>query len=318
MSKPTRMSFGPGSFVKERPAINAKMQDLKSLTKKTLRLLEQANHGPEIFLYGRSIVRVERDNSGFPVLQVTGEGRMRQTLAEFLEWYQLDKDEERSPARPPHDLAKNILATPHDQIPFPILKRVTYRPVFTRDGSLIRTPGYDSGTGILYSPPRGFRLPPVSDRPTPEELGCAKQLILEELLGDFPLTDKAAIAHTVSAMWLPFVRELVKIKGPTPLYLIEKPTPGTGATLLAQMICKVGCGREPEAMTAPRDDAEWSRTLLAKLQEGPEFLLIDNVTRILDSAALASAITTTHMTGRLVGTSVPPQLEMENSVPPLS
>ena len=32
-------------------------------------------------------------------------------------------------------------------------------------------------------------------------------------------------------MLLPFVREL--IDGPTPLHLIEKPTPGTGGTLLA-------------------------------------------------------------------------------------
>ena len=272
--RPTK--FGSGDFVKDRPAINAGMRDLHLQAGKALRLLEQTNHPPELFCQGSSIVRMVGDDSGFPVLQVLDESRMRQTLAERLAWNKRDQHG-KHPARPPWDLPKNILAIPHNQLPFPIVKRVTRRPVFT-DGGLIRTPGYDSETGIYYRPSKRFRLPPVSDRPSPKELGRAKRLIQIELLDDFPFTGDPDRAHAICALLQPLVRDL--IEGPTPSFLIEKPTPGTGATLLVLVTCYLACGREPAAMAAPSDEAEWRRTLFAKLLQTPEVVLIDNVSSL--------------------------------------
>ena len=150
-------------------------------------------------------------------------------------------------------------------------------------------------------PPKGFALRRIPDRPNKEELSRARELILTELLGDFPFTGDSSLGHAVSALLLPSVRTM--INGPTPLYLIEKPTPGTGATLLAQSLCRVECGREPAALTMPTNEAECARTILAKLLEAPEFVLLDNVTSTLQSAALASAITTSPISGRVIRTS---------------
>ena len=297
----TTVRFGPGDFGEDRPAINAKKQDLHLQAVEALRLLEQTNHPPEIFRHASSIVRMARDRSGLPVLQVLDEGRMRQILAERLTWYQLDKNEERSPARPPWDLPKNILAFPRDQLPFPTLERVTLRPVFTRDGRLIRTRGYDSETGILCSPlfPKEIRRRPVPDQPNRGQLRWAKDSI-GEMFCDFPFTDDSDWAHLVCALLLPIVRDL--IKGLTFLHLIEKPSPGTGATLLARVVCYLACGRETAAMTAPQGEAEWRRTLFAKLLQVPEVVLLDNVSS-LNSATLSSAITIDYFEDRIVGTS---------------
>ncbi len=293
----TRMKFAPGCYVPERPPINTGTRDLNLVSKKAQRLLEQTNHPREIFRHGNSIVRIERDDSGFSV-QVLDEGRMRQTLAERLAWYERDKHG-KHPARPPGDLSKDIIATPPNQWPFPILKRVTRRPVFTRDGGLIRTPGYNSETGIYYRPRKGFRLPTVPDRPSPEQLGRAKQLIQIELLGDFPFTGNDR-AHAICVSLLPLVRDL--IEGPTPLHTLEKPTPGTGASYLVQLLCYLACGSVPAAMTPPKDESEWRRTLFGKLLQAPEVIFLDNVS-LLDSATLSSAITCDYFEDRIVGKS---------------
>ena len=45
----------------------------------------------------------------------------------------------------------------------------------------------------------------------------------------------------LAALLLPFVRRMVH--GPTPLHLIESPSPGTGKSLLAKVISKIALAR---------------------------------------------------------------------------
>ena len=285
---------------RSRPPIDAKEQDLHLLTEEALQLLEETNHPPELFRYGNTIVRIERDDCNLPVAEGLDADKVRNELAARLSWFQRNQKGDVGPARPPWDLARNILAAPPEQLPFPALNRITERPVFTPEGRRVRR-GYDPDTGILYVPPKRFTLRRIPDRPNKNELSRARKLILTELLGDFPFTGDSSLAHTVSALLLPSVRAM--INGPTPLYLIEKPTPGTGGTLLAQLLCKVACGQWPAALTMPTNEAECSRTILAELLEAPEFVLLDNITTTLKSAALASAITTSPISGRVIRTS---------------
>ena len=294
------MSMRAADDERSRPPIDAKEQDLHELTVEALRLLEETNHPPELFRYGNTIVRIERHDCDMPAAEVLDADKVRNEVATRLRCYQRNRKGDVGSARPPWDLARNILAAPPEQLPFPSLNRITERPVFTPEGRRVPR-GYDFDTGILYAPRKGFRMRRVSDRPSEIELGEARRLISTELSGDFPFIGDSSLAHTVSALLLPSVRAM--INGPTPLYLIEKPTPGTGATLLAQSLCRVGCGREPAALTMPTNEAECARTILAKLLEAPEFVLIDNVTSTLQSAALASAITTSPISGRVIRTS---------------
>ncbi len=126
-------------------------------------------------------------------------------------------------------------------------------------------------------------------------------MITEELLGDFPFVGNGEIAHGVAALLLPFARDL--IDGPTPLHLFEKPSPGTGATLLVDMLALPATGQPIPTMTEGRDEDEWRKRMTAKLIGSPSSLLIDNLRRRLDCAALASGITATTWEDRILGAS---------------
>jgi hypothetical protein len=154
---------------------------------------------------------------------------------------------------------------------------------------------------VLFAPPASLEVPEVPCDPTTEDLARARSLLVEELLGDFPFTGQAELAQAVAMLIEPVVRDL--IEGPTPLYLIEKPTPGTGASLLAELVARIVTGRPGAAMTEGRDEDEWRKRITSKLLTGAQVILIDNVRRRLDSAAIASAITAAVWEDRMLGQS---------------
>jgi hypothetical protein len=86
--------------------------------------------------------------------------------------------------------------------------------------------------------------------------------------------------------------------------LIEKPSPGTGATLLVDMLSAPFTGRPIPTMTEGRDEDEWRKRITAKLSGGSPFVLIDNLRRRLDSAAVSAGITSTTWEDRILGVSV--------------
>jgi hypothetical protein len=129
----------------------------------------------------------------------------------------------------------------------------------------------------------------VPDKPVAAEIGEARRLLMEELMGDFPFTTVADCAHAVAAFLTPIVRPA--IRGPTPLFLIEAPLPGTGKGLLHVVIGLVVLGGEPAVMTEARDEDEWRKRITAKLKLAPTLVVIDNVRRRLESASLSAALT---------------------------
>ena len=131
-------------------------------------------------------------------------------------------------------------------------------------------------------------MPSVPERPTPDQVAEARALLLDDLLGEFPFTSTAERAHAVALLLLGFVRAMVD--GPTPLHLIEKPSPGTGATLMVDAISTILTGTGTLVMTESRDDEEWRKRITAKLRQIPSIVLIDNLRGKLDSSALAAAL----------------------------
>src|SRR5262249_44458156 len=148
-------------------------------------------------------------------------------------------------------------------------------------------------------PANGLQIPAVSQQPSFTEVSRGVTLITEELLGDFPFVGDSERAHALALFLLPFVREL--IDGPTPLHLIEKPTPGTGAGLLADMLTYPFLGRTVSVMAEGRDDDEWRKRITAKLRTGESTILIDNIRSQLDSSALSAALTGISWDDRLLG-----------------
>lgn len=282
-----------------RPAIDAKDEDLRRVSAQAWRALERANDPPQLFRFGGLPVRVATGDDGAPATQPLTEDRLRHELARDAQWFKTTERDGVKPALPPMAVVRDMLAAPH--YPFPQLVGIAEVPTFAPDGSLPQRPGYHAASRIYYAPPPGFALPPVPADPTEAQIAAARQLLLDELLGDFPFAGDAERAHAVALLLLPFLRPL--IDGPTPLHLIEKPTAGTGASLLAEVVARLATGRAAGAMTEGRDEDEWRKRITARLRGAPTVVLIDNLRRRLDSSVVSSVLTATYLEDRLLGTS---------------
>jgi putative DNA primase/helicase len=273
--------------------------DLETLTQTIWRALKWGNDPVTLFRHAGVPARVERDDTGALGIQILEFQRMRCEAARRIQFYKIVKDgdiEDEIPDRPPGDAIGNLLATPDPDLP--VLTRIVAVPIFAPDGSLVTAPGYHKGARV-YLDVGDLEIPPVPERPTVEDVDGARDLLLDDLLGDFPFLGDADLAHVLALLLLPFTREM--IQGPTPLHLIEKPSPGTGAGLLVDVLSIVATGRPAAVLTEGDDEDEWRKRLTSALMSSPAILMLDNLRRRLDSAALSSALTASTWTDRLLG-----------------
>lgn len=281
------------------PRLRADEGDLSRAGNKAWSLLLAANRKPWLFRTGAQISWVVPDDRGELIAAPVTDERLRYMLARLAIWQKINRNNELVPAPPPTGLVKSILATPDPALP--VLAGIVNTPVFGSDGTLLTEPGYHAEARLLYHPAPGFTLPAIPARPSGEEIAQARALLLDDLLGDFPFVAEAERAHALSLLLLGFVRAM--IDGPTPLHVIEKPTPGTGATLMVDAIATVLTGTGASVMTEGRDEEEWRKRLTAKLRQIPSLAAIDNLRHPLDSSALAAALTAPHWEDRILGAS---------------
>jgi hypothetical protein len=286
------------------PSIQGNKRQLRHVTDDALAALLARNNPPSVFQRGGLLTRLRvRIETGGPYLEPLTDHALRGVLSRVANWLKLritQRTEILEDDAPPMAVVKDLAALPGwDGIP-PI-EAIIEAPVFTRQGVLIQVPGFYPEARLWYHPAAGLEVPPIAQVPTPSEIAHARQLLLEELLGDFPFQDDASKAHALAALLLPFVRQL--IDGPTPLHLLDAPVEGTGKTLLAMVIAIVATGREAEAIAEAASAEEWRKRITALLAEAPTFILLDNLNRVLDAGALASALTTRVWRDRLLGIS---------------
>jgi hypothetical protein len=285
---------------KDLPEIDAKIGDLATQAGLAWNALTAKNQPPRLFTYARVPSLVEADLHGAPLIQVLDSDLMRYIVARCAKWFQnkrIEGQNVRVDARPPLDTIRDMLATPHP--PLPVLDRVVEAPFFTASGKLIATPGYDPESRVLYHPRIDFSQYPSSPVPSHDHLELARELLLNELLGDFPFVSQADKAAAVGLLVFLFVREL--IVGPTPLHLIDKPCPGTGAGLLIEVLLLPATGRPLNLTTEGRDEDEMRKRITAMLVKGSPYIVFDNLRGKLDSAALSAAITASQWEDRLLG-----------------
>jgi len=282
------------------PEIDAKDLDLPTITQKAWDAVLRANNPPFLFRFAGLPSRIEMDDDGNLTIRALTQDRLRHVLARVVNYFAVryvKKIPQKYPALPPIHVVKDMLAQADP--PLPVLTRVVEAPIFACDATLIAEPGYHPGSRSYYHASDGLSIPPVPERPSETDMARARELILEDLLGDFPFVNDAEKSNATGLLILPFAREL--IRGATPLHLIEKPTPGTGAGLLADVIMLPAMGRPIPAMTAGRDEDEWRKRITAKLLTGPTVFMIDNLRRRLEASSLSAAITGLTWEDRVLG-----------------
>ena len=130
--------------------IDAGIQDLAHTTRLAWKALIEQNQPPDLFRTGGSLSRVEPDEDGAPLLRTLTLYRLRHELARQARFHKTDRQGHITPAMPPLDVIRDMLATPDP--PLPVLTRMVKVPVFTRDGALQTEPGYSEGSRIYYAP----------------------------------------------------------------------------------------------------------------------------------------------------------------------
>ena len=276
------------------PELDAQDYDLARIANLTLKILIATNEPPFIFRHAECISRIQESDDGSLMIRPLDEDSVRHILARAIRWYR-KKWKKIIAALPPKHVAKDILAMPEP--PFPLLTRVVRTPIFASDGTLRTKAGYHPSTKTYYDPGPDFDIR-VPQKPTPEDVAFARERVID-LFCDFPFVSEAERTHVIALLLQPFAREL--IDGPTPLYLIEKPSPGTGAGLLADVVTTLFLGGPAAVMSEARDEDEWRKRITAKLVDSNTVILIDNIRRRFESSALAAALTCECWEDRVLG-----------------
>lgn len=293
----SRMANDPRLFHR----IDTNESDLKVLTTNAWNAIDAFNHKtPYLFANGITAVRLVGGKHDRPtVAQDLTVDTMTRESAGTAYWMKLmDKGRIMVPQYPPERVMRNMLADPDP--PLPQLRRITSAPVFGPKGELSTTPGYNPTTQHYFDD-RGLVIPDVSESPTENDVEAALAFLLDEFLGDFPFTSRSEIAHALSLILNPFVRDM--IDGPTPLYLIEAPTAGTGKGLLASVSLLPALGVPPMLMTQSDNEEETRKRITGTLVGLPEAVLIDNIAEGLNSPNLAAVLTTREWSDRVLGRS---------------
>nr|WP_221382782.1 bifunctional DNA primase/polymerase [Actinoplanes polyasparticus] len=201
------------------------------------------------------------------------------------------------PAMFPAASAKRVSAVLDELPQLRRLRGVIHTPAFRPDGSLIRTPGYDPVTRLLYLPDPKLTIPAVPEHPTPEQIQAAVARI-DLLLSGFPFTSASSRANYIGALITPLLRAIVP--PPYKLIAIGAHQRGSGKTKLAN-VARIVHGGVFRA-EFPDDEAELGKQITAILEmtTGP-VVVIDNVSGVLRSSKFAGLLTNDSWGDRLLG-----------------
>jgi hypothetical protein len=253
------------------------------------------NQPRRIFSFNGAIARINEENAEVEILDIN---TAKYVFARLVNWMQEGKNEWGTHVDPAQNVINDALST--HKPPLPELTQVVSIPVVTSKGRLITEPGYDAESGIYYAAEPGC-LPQINPAATKEDALEALKWINDEILVDFPFADDASKAAAISVAILPFVRHL--INGQTPLYLLEKPAAGTGATTLGLALCYPFTGKEIPVTTWTTNEDERRKQITAHLASGGGPIFYDNMSGYINSDVLASALTIKNWSDRILATS---------------
>jgi hypothetical protein len=120
------------------------------------------------------------------------------------------------------------------------LEAVLDHPVLKPDGTILQQPGYDGETGLLLVPEG--TLPDVPENPSKDEAIAARDLLLGEVVADFPFQRKEHCAAWLASLLTPLARFAFNDK--SPLFLVDSNVRGSGKGLLLHATSMIVTGAE--------------------------------------------------------------------------
>jgi hypothetical protein len=308
-------------------------------------LVEKNNKDPKYFLMPDGQVHFFRPNDEGDqfFLEPTNGHDWRAELVESCFFYERYNNQ-ITPASCPDFLTAMLQAKQHRHL-WPPIERIATSPIFSKDGAIVTYKGYNARSKTLFWPAHDYRKVSPGEI-TRADLENARAILLEAVR-DQPLTDcfgqmqetlpqydgqesepcgedangepkywpkpnlergQASRANFIAACLTPYVREM--IKGPTPLFVVDKRLPGTGGTLLCQTIGHICTGQmiATTALPSGKDDnaasrAEVDKVITSIVIQADPVVIFDNVEERLESHQLATVLTAERWNGRELGKS---------------
>lgn len=246
---------------------------------------------------------------GAVIIHPISETRLLEHLSDACAFVEPGADGwERIPA--PKDVGKHIFGRP-DKWTFPVLASVAEAPTITEQRRLVQAPGYDPASGIFLDL-NGVEFPHIQENPT-REAALDALALLRIPLREFPFKDaepangKPTISESVilSGILSGIVRAGIKA---IPLHAVNSTAPGSGKSLLVDIIAMIAQGRVASGLAVPFDEAEFEKRLVGMLVQGSSMINLDNLTVTLSSAFLNMVLSQEMVTSRILGRTGQPDL----------
>ena len=277
--------------------------DLPTKTAQAWSAVYVANEPPRIFRNKTGILRINPGEVGWDLLDSKS---ARHEFARIADWVR-PSSKGLTPADPQQMVIDDLLETINP--PLPYLKKVTTIPVITADGRLVSAFGYDADSQIYRVRSLDLSRLELGEKSRFKDAAEAASFILDDCLHDFPLATKQDKAHALALMLHDFARNL--FTGPSPFFLLDKPIHGSGATLLATVLCYPSMGSSVPTKVFSNNEEEVRKQITSHLMSGGGPYLFDNLPddRKIDSDVLASVVTSTIYSDRALGTNNDVKLE---------
>lgn len=255
---------------------------------------------PDLYKRSTGPCWVYEDDQGNPLVKQLGTDNLRAYLADNVLTYTVVSDPLTEGTKEVRELVMpKTCGTILGRRDWPLLplRGIITSPVVRPDGTIIKAPGYDRATGLYLHPRTPIRrlAPQVSD----ESVARAKDIVLNQMLADFPFVAASDRAQYLGALLSPIIRPYVP--GPTPLVVITGTSQASGKTLLKDVFGRLyGLAETPWA----ENDAELRKAITTKIWDcGDPVIAMDNLPNghIIKSPILSSLVTSATWSDRLLG-----------------
>lgn len=195
------------------------------------------------------------------------------------------------------DAARVVLSAPQFLEQLRKIERINpcRLPIIRADGTLELLPeGHDADSSTYTAEGVNY----------PQNMGADEaREIIEKVVAEFPFAEDAGRSKAVAigAMLTVFAGGLMPQGALRPVFLYLGNAEGTGKTTLAK-IAGIPYG-SIAAESAPTDEAEWQKKLLATVISGRRLVLLDNLKGSLNSPSLEAFTTSSKYSGRILGVS---------------
>jgi Primase C terminal 2 (PriCT-2) len=260
------------------------------------------NNPARLFQNEAGVLRINPVRVSWEVLNSKS---LRHESARIADWVRATNDG-FVPADPQESVIEDMLQTVHP--PLPYLKKVTSTPVITSDGRLINDYLYDEDSQIYRVKTADLQDIEYGNGKFFATVKDALDFIFNDCLVDFPFATSQDKAHALALMLHDFARNL--FTGASPLFLIDKPVHGTGASLLANVLCYPSTGGDIPTKIFHKNEEEQRKQITSHLTGGGGPYLLDNISGSdIDSDVLAMALTSSRYSDRLLNTNTEVRLE---------